>query len=88
MGLAAFERLLISERTRPGPREPKAFLGEFAAGDEMSLEALQDLCRTPEANTDVWIGWAAWAGGTWWPGTICSTLSLCAAAGSALDHVC
>jgi endoglucanase len=47
----------------------KAFLGEFgAAGDELSLQALQDLCRTLEANADVWIGWAAWAGGPWWPG--------------------
>jgi endoglucanase len=47
----------------------KALLGEFgAAGDELSLEALQDLCRTMEANSDVWIGWAAWAGGAWWPG--------------------
>ena len=46
----------------------KAFLGEFAAGaDEVSLAALNDICRTLEANADVWIGWAAWAGGSWWP---------------------
>lgn len=46
----------------------KAFLGEFAAGeDEASLEALADMCRTLESNSDVWIGWAAWAGGAWWP---------------------
>lgn len=45
-----------------------ALLGEFGAADnELSLAALQDLCRTLEANSDVWIGWAAWAGGTWWP---------------------
>jgi len=46
----------------------KAFLAEFAAGeDETSLEALNDICRTLQANSDVWIGWAAWAGGRWWP---------------------
>jgi endoglucanase len=46
----------------------KAFLGEFAGGeDEVSLEALADICRTLQANSDVWIGWAAWAGGRWWP---------------------
>jgi endoglucanase len=46
----------------------RALLGEFGAADnEISLAALQDLCRTLEANSDVWIGWAAWAGGSWWP---------------------
>jgi endoglucanase len=46
----------------------KAFLGEFAAGDnEVSLEALNDICRTLQANGDVWTGWAAWAGGSMWP---------------------
>ena len=46
----------------------RAFLGEFAAGaDETSLAALNDICRTLEANSDVWLGWAAWAGGNWWP---------------------
>jgi endoglucanase len=46
----------------------KAFLGEFAAGeDPTSLAALNDLCRTLETNADVWLGWAAWAGGEWWP---------------------
>ena len=46
----------------------KAFLGEFAAGaDETSLAALDDICRTLQANSDVWLGWAAWAGGGWWP---------------------
>lgn len=46
----------------------KAFLGEFAAGDDKtSLEALADICRTLKANSDVWIGWSAWAGGAWWP---------------------
>jgi endoglucanase len=46
----------------------KAFLGEFAAGDdEVSLAALDDICSTLQANSDVWVGWAAWAGGSWWP---------------------
>ena len=46
----------------------KAFLGEFASGsDEVSLVALADICRTLASNSDVWIGWAAWAGGSWWP---------------------
>jgi endoglucanase len=46
----------------------KAFLGEFAAGeDQVSIDALNDICRTLQANADVWIGWAAWAGGSWWP---------------------
>ncbi|MCC7251284.1 glycoside hydrolase family 5 protein [Hyphomicrobium sp.] len=46
----------------------KAFLGEFGAADnERSLAALRDLCRTLEDNADVWLGWAAWAGGSWWP---------------------
>jgi endoglucanase len=46
----------------------KAVLGEFgAAGTERSLAALRDLCRTLEENADVWLGWVAWAGGSWWP---------------------
>lgn len=46
----------------------KGFLGEFGASDnEQSLAALRDLCQTLEDNADVWIGWTAWAGGSWWP---------------------
>jgi len=53
----------------------RAFLGEFAAGaDETSLAALNDICRTLEANSDVWLGWAAWAGGSWWPDDYIFTL--------------
>jgi endoglucanase len=49
-------------------RQIKAFLGEFAAGrDAQSLEALKDICTTMRNNSDVWMGWAAWAGGDWWP---------------------
>ena len=53
----------------------KAFLGEFAAGgDATSLAALNDICRTLEVNSDVWLGWAAWAGGSWWPADYIFTL--------------
>ncbi len=46
----------------------RAFLGEFGSGDnELALEALGDICRTLEANADVWLGWAAWSGGGSWP---------------------
>jgi endoglucanase len=49
-------------------RGAKAFLGEFAAGeDEISLEALNDICETMQSNSDIWLGWAGWAGGSWWP---------------------
>lgn len=46
----------------------KAFLGEFGAGrDAQSLAALKNICVTMRDNRDVWMGWAAWAGGDWWP---------------------
>lgn len=48
--------------------EIKAFLGEFGAGrDQQSLAALKNICVTMRENRDVWMGWAAWAGGEWWP---------------------
>ena len=53
----------------------KAFLGEFAAGaDETSFAALDNICNTLEVNSDVWLGWAAWAGGRWWPDDYIFTL--------------
>jgi len=53
----------------------RAFLGEFAAGaDATSLAALDDICRTLEVNSDIWLGWAAWAGGSWWPDDYIFTL--------------
>lgn len=46
----------------------RGFLGEFgASGDRTSLNALADLCAEMDANDDVWMGWAAWAGGPRWP---------------------
>ena len=53
----------------------RAFLGEFAAGaDATSLAALDDICRTLEVNSDIWLAWAAWAGGSWWPDDYIFTL--------------
>jgi endoglucanase len=49
-------------------RKLRALLGEFGASkDTQSCTALEDLCRSIHANPDVWLGWAAWAGGAWWP---------------------
>jgi endoglucanase len=46
----------------------KAVLGEFNGGrNRTSYNALNDLCQEMSANTDVWLGWAAWAGGPRWP---------------------
>jgi endoglucanase len=46
----------------------RAFLGEFCGGrDDISSRALMDLCDELIANSDVWLGCAAWAGGPWWP---------------------
>jgi endoglucanase len=46
----------------------KAFLGEFNGGrNQTSYNALNDICQEVSANPDVWLGWAAWAGGPRWP---------------------
>lgn len=45
----------------------KAFLGEFGAADTPAgLNALSDICQEMSANSDVWIGWSAWAAGPYW----------------------
>lgn len=45
----------------------KAFLGEFGASSQpVCLSAVEDLLNYIEHNTDVWLGWAWWAGGPWW----------------------
>jgi endoglucanase len=45
----------------------KAVLGEFgSARDETCLRELDNLLTFMDANRDVWIGWAYWAGGPWW----------------------
>jgi endoglucanase len=46
----------------------KAVLGEFCGGrNAASYNALHDICQEMSANSDVWLGWAAWAGGPRWP---------------------
>lgn len=46
----------------------KAFLGEFNGGrNDTGLAALDGICREMARNPDVWLGWAAWAGGPRWP---------------------
>ena len=46
----------------------RAFLGELGTGTSpLSLAALEDLLTEVHSNPDVWIGWAGWAAGRWWP---------------------
>jgi endoglucanase len=46
----------------------QAFLGEFGASeDDTSQRAIANLCESLSASPDVWLGWAAWAGGALWP---------------------
>jgi len=45
----------------------RAFLGEIGVGSSRTcLEALDRVMRFMNENTDVWLGWAYWAGGSWW----------------------
>ena len=47
--------------------DARAFLGEFAAGDNSTcLSALDDMLGYMDDNTDVWLGWSYWAAGPWW----------------------
>lgn len=46
----------------------RAFLGEFGVGtSDTCLAALDRVMRFLNENKDVWLGWAYWAGGEWWP---------------------
>ncbi|MEI2733537.1 MAG: glycoside hydrolase family 5 protein [Rhodoblastus sp.] len=46
----------------------KGFLGEFGAGDsEQCREGLDAMLEHMADNADVWMGWAYWAAGAWWP---------------------
>lgn len=46
----------------------RAYLGEFAAGsDALGRSAIINLVAELERNPNVWIGWAAWGAGPWWP---------------------
>ena len=46
----------------------RAFLGELGVGaGRTCLDALDRVMRFMNDNNDVWLGWAYWAGGAWWP---------------------
>lgn len=45
----------------------RLFLGEIGVGSNSTcLDALDLVIRFMNANNDVWLGWAYWAGGAWW----------------------
>lgn len=45
----------------------RGFLGEFGIADNpVCLEALDRMLQYVGDNSDVWIGWAYWAAGSWW----------------------
>jgi endoglucanase len=52
----------------------KAFLGEFAVpnalvgpgASQIGDEAITNMLRHVQANSDVWLGWTWWAAGPWW----------------------
>lgn len=45
----------------------RGFLGEIGApSSELGVEALFNGIQHVEQNSDVWLGWALWAGGPWW----------------------
>jgi endoglucanase len=45
----------------------RGFLGEFGAGrGQVCLSTLDHVLRFLTQNSDVWLGWAYWAAGTWW----------------------
>ena len=44
------------------------FLGEFGvAANDGCLEGLKQVLDVMNTNSDVWLGWAYWAAGDWWP---------------------
>lgn len=46
----------------------RGYLGEFGVpGNEACIQALKRMVGVVERDRDVWIGWAYWAGGDWWP---------------------
>lgn len=46
----------------------RGYLGEFGVPkDEACIQALERMVDTVEQGRDVWIGWAYWAAGDWWP---------------------
>lgn len=46
----------------------RGFLGEFGGSAEPAcLDGISRMVAHVSAESDVWVGWAYWAGGDWWP---------------------
>lgn len=46
----------------------RGYLGEFGVPkDEACVLALADMVAVVEGNRDLWVGWAYWVAGDWWP---------------------
>ncbi|MDI6834723.1 MAG: glycoside hydrolase family 5 protein [Rhizobiaceae bacterium] len=46
----------------------RGYLGEFGVpADEACIGALADMVKVVEGNRDLWVGWAYWVAGDWWP---------------------
>ncbi|MDH4440807.1 MAG: glycoside hydrolase family 5 protein [Rhizobium sp.] len=46
----------------------RAYLGEFGVpGTESCISAVTRMVAQVDSAKDVWVGWAYWAGGDWWP---------------------
>jgi endoglucanase len=47
------------------------FLGEFAAGtSDTCMQAIDDMLTYVSQNPEQWVGWAYWAAGPWWGGSV------------------
>ncbi len=66
--VAGMGAIALEEATKwARARYRKLFLGEFGVtADPAYLEEGRALLRHMYANSDVWIGYAYWAGGLWW----------------------
>ncbi len=48
--------------------DKRGYLGEFGVpADEACVGTLADMVRVVESNRDLWVGWAYWVAGDWWP---------------------
>lgn len=46
----------------------RGFLGEFGVpADPACIASAKEMVSMVEKNADVWLGWAYWAAGDWWP---------------------
>ncbi len=46
----------------------RGYLGEFGVPrQEACVSALSDMVGVVESNRDLWVGWAYWVAGDWWP---------------------